>query len=93
MKKIQEKSKIYNIQAKSTNSPLNQAIWMVNTNSPPANQQIEKNQRGLVKMSANCLSVSIYLISMSPFSTGSLRKWCLISTCLIFFVEDWIFGY
>jgi hypothetical protein len=37
-----------------------------------------------VKMSANCLSVSIYLISMSPFSTWSLTKWCLLSTCLIF---------
>jgi hypothetical protein len=35
-------------------------------------------------MSANCLSMSMYLISMSPFSTWSLRKWCLLLTCLIF---------
>jgi hypothetical protein len=27
---MQEKSKIYNIQGKSTNSPSNQAIWMAN---------------------------------------------------------------
>jgi hypothetical protein len=35
-------------------------------------------------MSANCLFVSMYLISISPFSMWSLRKWCLLSTCLIF---------
>jgi hypothetical protein len=32
MMKMQEKSKIYNIQGKSTKSPSNQAIWMANTN-------------------------------------------------------------
>jgi hypothetical protein len=42
MRKIQEKSKIYNIQGKSTNSPSNQAIWMANTNFPP---QISKSRR------------------------------------------------
>jgi hypothetical protein len=39
---MQEKSKIYNIHGKSTNSPSNQAIWMANTNSPP---QISKLRR------------------------------------------------
>jgi hypothetical protein len=29
---MQEKSKIYNIQGKNTNSPSKQAIWMANTN-------------------------------------------------------------
>jgi hypothetical protein len=42
MKKMQEKSKIYNIQGKSTNSPSNQAIRMANTNFPP---QISKSRR------------------------------------------------
>jgi hypothetical protein len=42
MKKMQEKSKIYNIQDKSTNSPSNQAIWIANTNFPP---QISKSRR------------------------------------------------
>ena len=42
MKKMQEKSKISNIQGKSTYSPSNQAIWMANTNSPP---QISKSRR------------------------------------------------
>jgi hypothetical protein len=42
MKKMLEKSKIYNIQGKSTNSPSNQAIWMANTNFPP---QISKSRR------------------------------------------------
>jgi hypothetical protein len=83
MKKMQEKSKIYNIQGKSTNSPSNQAIWMANTNFPRKSANREES-RGLVKMSANCLLVSTYLISMSPFSTLSPRKWCLLSTCLIF---------
>jgi hypothetical protein len=81
---MQEKSKIYNIQGKNTNSPSNQAIWMANTIPPPRKSANREESRGLVKMSANCLSVSIYLISMSHFSTCSLRKWCLLSTCLIF---------
>jgi hypothetical protein len=42
MKKMQEKSIIYNIQGKSTNPPSNQAIWMANTNSLP---QINKSRR------------------------------------------------
>jgi hypothetical protein len=36
-----------------------------------------------VKISANCLSVPMYLISISPFSTWSLKKWCLLSRCPI----------
>jgi hypothetical protein len=36
-----------------------------------------------VKISANYLSVSMYVISMSQFSTWSLRKWYLLSRCLI----------
>jgi hypothetical protein len=43
-----------------------------------------EESRCLVKISANCLSVSLYLISRSSFSTWSLRKWCLHSTCLTF---------
>jgi hypothetical protein len=39
---MQEKSKIYNIQGKSTNSPSNQVIWMANTNS---SLQINKSRR------------------------------------------------
>jgi hypothetical protein len=53
MKKMQEKSKIYNIQGKSTNSPSNQAIRMANTNFPRKSANREES-RGLVKMSANC---------------------------------------
>jgi hypothetical protein len=30
-----------------------------------------------VKISANYLSVSMYLISISPFSIWSLKKWCI----------------
>jgi hypothetical protein len=52
---------------------------------PPSRKLVNREEsRDLVKMLANCLSVSIYLISMSPFSTWSLIKWCLLSTCLIF---------
>jgi hypothetical protein len=68
MKKMQEKSKIDNMQGKSTNSPSNQAIWMANTNFPRKSANREESM-GLVKVSANCLSVSMYLISMFPFST------------------------
>jgi hypothetical protein len=55
---------------------------MANTNSPCKEAKREETW-GLVKISTNCLSVSIYLISIYPFSTWSLRKWCLLSRCLI----------
>jgi hypothetical protein len=42
MNKMQEKSKIYNIQGKNINSPSNQVIWMTNTNSL---SQISKSRR------------------------------------------------
>jgi hypothetical protein len=35
----------------------------------PRKEVKREESRGLVKMLANCLSVSMYLISMSPFST------------------------
>jgi hypothetical protein len=92
MKKMQEKSKIYNIQDKSTNSPSNQAIWMANTNFPP---QISKSRRikgfgeniGQLSLGVHIphLNVSLlYMISqkvVSPLNMSHL------------FVEDWIFGY
>jgi hypothetical protein len=55
---------------------------MANTNSLRKSVKREAS-RGLVKISASCLPVSMYLISMSPFSTWSLRKWCLLLRCLI----------
>jgi hypothetical protein len=92
MKKMQEKSKIYNIQGKSTNSPSNQAIWMANINFPP---QISTSRRikgfgenvGQLSLSVyiSHLNVSLlYMISqkvVSPLNMSHL------------FVEDWIFGY
>jgi hypothetical protein len=36
---------------------------------------------GLVKISVSCLFMSMDFITMSPFSTWSLKKWCLISMC------------
>jgi hypothetical protein len=36
---------------------------------PPHKSANQEESRSLVKMSANCLSVSMYLISMSPIST------------------------
>jgi hypothetical protein len=37
--------------------------------APPCKEAKREESRGLVKMSANCLSVSINFISISPFST------------------------
>jgi hypothetical protein len=68
---------------RSTNSPQTKRYGWQTPISPRKSANREES-RGLVKMSANCLSVSIYLISMPPFSTWSLRKWCLLSTCLFF---------
>jgi hypothetical protein len=89
MKKMQEKSKMYN---KSTNSPSNQAIWMANTNFSP---QISKSRRikgfgedvGLLSLSVYIPHLSVPLLYMfsqkvvSPLNMSHL------------FVKDWIFGY
>jgi hypothetical protein len=54
---------------KSTNSPSNQAMRMTITDPPPGISVNQEDSRSVVKMSTNCLSVSMYLISMSSFST------------------------
>ena len=46
------------------------------------------SDKGLVKISANCLLVSIKCNSILFFITSSLRKWCLISICFV--LECWI---
>jgi hypothetical protein len=86
MKKMQQKSKRIQYTRGNISFPSNQAIRMANTKSPLPPPRKSANREatiGLVKMSANCLSVSMYLISICPFSTWSLRKWCLLSRCLI----------
>jgi hypothetical protein len=83
MKKIQEKIKIYSIQYKSPTPPQTNPYGWQTPISPRKSAKREAS-RGLMKMPTRCLSVSIYLISMSPFSMWSLRKWCLLSICLIF---------
>jgi hypothetical protein len=80
---MQEKSKIYNIQDKTPTSPQTKPYGWQTLISPRKSVNREEST-GLVKISANCLSVSMYLISMFPFSTWSPRKWCLLSICLIF---------
>jgi hypothetical protein len=46
--------------------------------------------KGLVRISANCLSVGTWMRSMFPFSTLSLRKWYLTSMCLVL---EWSTGF
>ena len=92
MKKIQEKSKIYNIQGKSTNSPSNQAIWMANTNFPP---QISKSRR-IKGFSENVgqLSLGVYVSHLNiPFLYMISQKVVSPLNMSHLFVEDWIFGY
>jgi hypothetical protein len=50
--------------------------------APPYKEAKREESRGLVKMSASCLSVLINFICISPFSTWSLKKWCLTLMCL-----------
>jgi hypothetical protein len=59
MKKMQEKSKIYNIQDKAPTPPSNQAIWMANTNFP---LQVSKLRRikGFSK-NVGQLSLGVYV--------------------------------
>ena len=52
----------------------------------PSSFLIKKNlslASGLVKMSTSWCSLSINSMQQSPFETWSLRKWCLISICLV----------
>jgi hypothetical protein len=73
---MQAKSKEIHIYKANHKLPSNQAIGLANTKLPPPHNEAKREKsRGLVKMSANCLSVS-------PFSTWSLRKWCLTLMCL-----------
>jgi hypothetical protein len=80
MKKIQQKSKkiqIYKIEYKL---PLKPSHSNDKHQFPFANQEASMC---LVKISANYLSMFMYLVSMSPFSTWSLKKWCLLSRCFV----------
>ena len=45
------------------------------------------SSRGFVKISASCLSVLTWLKAISPLASWSLRKWCLMSMCLV--LECW----
>jgi dethiobiotin synthetase len=68
MKKMQDKSKIYSIQDKAPTLPQTKPYrWQ--TPISPHKSANQEESRGLMKISANYLSVSMYLISMSPFST------------------------
>jgi hypothetical protein len=89
---MQEKSKIYNIQGKSTNSPSNQAIWMANTNSP---LQISKSRR-IKGFGENIgqLSLSVYIPHLNvPLLYMISQKVVSPLNMSHLFVEDWIFGY
>jgi hypothetical protein len=92
MRKMKEKSKIYNIQGKSTNSPSNQAIWMANTNSPP---QISKSRR-IKRFGENVgqLSLSVYISHLNvPLLYMISQKVVSPLNMSHHFVKDWIFGY
>ena len=47
--------------------------------------------KGLVNKFASCKSVPMNLISHVPFDICSLRKWCLISICLVLECMIWFF--
>jgi hypothetical protein len=90
MKKMQGKSKIYNIQVKNTNSPLNQAIWMTNINFP---LQISKSRRikGFGK-NVGQLSLGVYISHLNvPLLYMISQKVVSPLNMSHFFVEDWIF--
>jgi hypothetical protein len=77
-----EKQKDTNIQDRTQAPPQTKPQgWQVPISSHKAAKR--EASRGLVKISVNYLSVSMYLISMSPFPTWSLTKWCFLSRYLI----------
>jgi hypothetical protein len=94
MRKMQEKSKIHNIQGKNTISPSNQAIWMANTNPPPP-PQISKSRR-IKGFGENVgqLSLGVYVSHLNiPFLYMISQKVVSPLNMSHLFVEDWIFGY
>jgi hypothetical protein len=89
---MQEKSKIYNIHGKSTNSPSNQAIWMANTNFPP---QISKSRR-IKGFGENVgqLSLGVYIPHLNiPLLYMISQKVVSPLNMSHLFMEDWIFCY
>jgi hypothetical protein len=88
---VREKQK-YTIHKATTPTPPQTNPYGWQTPIPPRKSANQEESRGLVKMSANCLSVSIYLISMSH-SLHDLSESGVSSQHVSFFVEDWIFGY
>jgi hypothetical protein len=81
-----DEDKIEYIQDK-TEAPSNHATEMANTKFfPPCKAANREASRGLMKISANCLSVLMYFITISPFSTWSLKKWCLT---FMYFALPW----
>ncbi len=93
MKKMQEKSKIYNIQGKSTNSPSNQAIWMANTNSPPPQISKPRRIKGFGE-NVGQLSLGVYISHLNvPLLYMISQKVVSSLNMSHLLVKDWIFGY
>jgi hypothetical protein len=93
-RKCKRKAKYTIYKAKVPTPPQTKPYGWQTPIPPPLRKSANREEsRGLVKMSANCLSVSMYLISVSPFSTWSLRKVVSPLNMSHLFVEDWIFGY
>jgi hypothetical protein len=91
-KKMQEKSKICNIQGKYTNAPSNQAVWMTNTNFPP---QISKSRRiNWFGENIGQLSLGVYVSHLNvPLLYMISQKVVSPLNMSHVFVEDCIFGY
>jgi hypothetical protein len=62
------------------------------TPSPPRKHTNVAWSRGFVKMSASWSWVRTWLNTMVPFSTLSLKKWYLTSTCLVLEWSTWFFA-
>jgi hypothetical protein len=75
-----DEDKIEYIQGK-TQAPLKPCHRDGKHQVPPCKEVKQVTSSGLVKISACCLFVSMYFISVSPFSTWALKKWCLTFMC------------
>jgi hypothetical protein len=71
-------------------NPPNQSSKRKTTPSSPRKRANVAWSKGLVRISASCFSVGTWMRSMFPFSTLSLRKWYLISMCLVL---EWSMGF
>jgi hypothetical protein len=89
---MQEKSKRYSIQDKSTNSPSNQVIRMANTNFSPQSSKARRIKEFGENISQLSIGINVSHLNISLLNVISQE---VVSPLKVShsFVEDWVLSY